>query len=171
MNNGHMMGEDDVLNVLTGLADAGLKAWVDGGWGVDALLGTTSRTHDDLDLVVHAGEIDTVREALTQTGFTIVLRDWLPNALALADHEGRSVDLHPVAPSLDGGGDQTLLDGGTFHYPPPVAGSIGGTRVLCVDASTQLLCHTGYALTDKDHHDIARLRSHLNARSGADPTP
>jgi lincosamide nucleotidyltransferase A/C/D/E len=150
--------EHDVLEVLTKLADAGLTAWVDGGWGVDALLGVTTREHQDLDLVVRLDEIDSVREVLAGLGFTTVLRDWLPNALALADEAGRSVDLHPVTRSPDGGGDQEVLGGGRFHYPAPVEGVIGGRSVACVDVATQLLCHAGYDLTDKDRQDVSHLR-------------
>ena len=47
-----MMTAPDVLGVLSRLDDARLTAWVDGGWGVDALLEETTRDHDDLDLAV-----------------------------------------------------------------------------------------------------------------------
>jgi lincosamide nucleotidyltransferase A/C/D/E len=95
---------------------------------------------------------------LARAGFTTVLCNWLPNALVLADEVGRSVDLHPVTRSPDGGGDQEVLGGGHFHYPAPVVGVIGGRSVRCVDAVTQLLCHTGYEPTDKDRQDVAHLR-------------
>ncbi len=153
-----MMREQEVLDVLALLADAGLTAWVDGGWGVDALLGVTTREHADLDLVVRLDEIESVRQVLVRAGFTTVLRDWLPNAPALADDGGRSVDLHPVTRAPDGGGEQAVLGGGSFHYPPPVPGVIGGRPVRCVDARTQLLCHSGYEHSDKDRQDVARLR-------------
>ncbi len=153
------MRDQDVLDVLALLAGAGLTAWVDGGWGVDALLGATTRQHADLDLVVRLDEIASVREVLALAGFTTVLRDWLQNALAVADDEGRSVDLHPVTHSPDGGGDQAALgSGGPFHYPAPVWGVIGGRPVRCVDAATQLLCHSGYRPTEKDRQDIDHLR-------------
>jgi lincosamide nucleotidyltransferase A/C/D/E len=161
-DNAVMMGEQDVVDVLGLLADRGLTAWVDGGWGVDALLGVTTREHDDLDLVVRLDEIDNVRAALDRAGFTTVLRDWLPTALAVADHTGRSVDLHPVTRSPDGGGDQALVDGGTFHYPAPVRGLIGGEVVSCVDSATQMVCHTGYEPTEKDRQDMANLRQRFS---------
>ena len=41
---------NDVLATLALLGRAGVTAWVDGGWGVDALLGVISRVHSDLDL-------------------------------------------------------------------------------------------------------------------------
>jgi lincosamide nucleotidyltransferase A/C/D/E len=151
------MNADDVLATLKLLDDAGTNTWVDGGWGVDALLGETSRTHADLDLVVSADDLPAVRAALANAGFHRILRDWLPTALAVADETGREVDLHPVSPTPDGGGDQRQPDGGTFHYPPPVAGTIGGRPVRCIDAQTQVLCHLGYEPTVKDRSDMGRL--------------
>jgi lincosamide nucleotidyltransferase A/C/D/E len=159
-----VMREPDVHDVLRLFADAGLTAWVDGGWGVDALLGVVTREHSDLDLVVYLDEVHLARSVLARAGFTTLLRDWLPTALAVADDGGRSVDLHPVQRTPDGGGDQALLDGGNFHYPPPVQGMISGRPVRCVDAATQLLCHTGYDLTDKDRQDIAHLRRRVDLR-------
>jgi lincosamide nucleotidyltransferase A/C/D/E len=48
------MGIDvaDVLAVLDALAHAGCRAWVGGGWGVDALVGRPTRSHRDLDLAI-----------------------------------------------------------------------------------------------------------------------
>ena len=36
--------------VLDILERAGIEVWVDGGWGIDALLGLETRAHRDLDL-------------------------------------------------------------------------------------------------------------------------
>jgi lincosamide nucleotidyltransferase A/C/D/E len=48
----------DVLDILDRLDVAGIEWWVDGGWGVDALLGAETRPHDDLDLVVRREHIE-----------------------------------------------------------------------------------------------------------------
>lgn len=154
-----MMPESDVIEVLDLLASTGTTVWVDGGWGVDALIGETTRDHSDLDLVVLLDDVDLIRTTLHQIGFTIVVRDWLPVALAVADAAGREIDLHPITATAEGGGNQLQPDGGQFHYPPPVAGSIGGHEVQCVDAATQVLCHVGYELTEKDRRDMARLHA------------
>jgi lincosamide nucleotidyltransferase A/C/D/E len=37
------------------LDQEGVRAWLDGGWAVDALLGRQTRLHSDLDLAVVAG--------------------------------------------------------------------------------------------------------------------
>src|SRR5882757_505237 len=105
------MKEVDVLVVLDALEEAGLTAWVDGGWGIDALVGETTRAHSDLDLVVLLPQVDAVQEILEEIGYDKVLRDWLPVAIALADAQGREIDLHPVSPLPEGGGTQALSDG------------------------------------------------------------
>lgn len=163
-----MMTASDVLEVLGRLEVAGLTVWVDGGWGVDALVGETTRDHADLDLVVLAPELGAVRSLLGEVGHRTVLRDWLPTSIALADGQGREVDLHPVTPTSDGGGDQPQLGGGSFHYPPPTSGVIGGRRVACVDAATQVRCHLGYLPQAKDRHDLRLLHERLGVEL---PTP
>ena len=35
----------------------GLAFWIDGGWGVDALLGEQTRPHSDLDLAVKLDDL------------------------------------------------------------------------------------------------------------------
>nr|WTB36384.1 amino acid transporter [Streptomyces sp. NBC_00830] len=147
----------DVVEILDLLERAGATAWVDGGWGVDALLGEATREHSDLDLVVLLDQVPLVRSTLGQAGFTNVLRDWLPTALAVADDAYREIDLHPITSTADGGGHQLLPDGAQFHYPAPGMGRIGGREVRCVDAATQMQCHAGYEPTAKDRQDVVRL--------------
>jgi lincosamide nucleotidyltransferase A/C/D/E len=151
-----VMTAGDVLEVLDLLASAGVEAWVDGGWGVAALLGTETREHDDLDVAVPISGVGTVREALGSAGFT-TLRDWLPTALAMGDQGAREVDVHPLTPTPDGGGDQAQLRGPPFHYPPPTGGIVGGRAVRCVPAEAQLRAHLGYPPTSKDRHDLKLL--------------
>lgn len=136
---------------------AGVSPWVDGGWGVDALLGYQSRPHADLDIVIPESAVPAAREALTAAGFS-VLRDWLPTALAMRHEDGREVDLHPVTPTEDGGGDQQLPPPEPpFHYDAPTTGVISGTQVTCVDAATQLRAHTRYEPQPEDHADVEAL--------------
>ncbi len=147
----------EVLAVLDDLEAHGVLAWVDGGWGVDALLGEQTRDHDDLDLVIDRQALDAAREQFLDAGFALE-RDWLPTTIALRHPDGRAVDLHPVVPTEDGGGDQTLLEGtGTFHYLPPTTGLIGGRRVRCCPVETQVATHLGYEPDEGDVTDMRRL--------------
>lgn len=150
----------DVLEVLDLLEGAGIRPWVDGGWGIDALLGEQTRRHDDLDLAIPAGGVRAAHAALEGLGFA-VLRDWLPVTLAMRDPAGREVDLHPLEPTGDGGGDQAQRDRPPFHYAPPVRGVVGGRSVPCVPAETQVRAHLGYPPTAKDHRDVRLLGERL----------
>ena len=147
----------EVLRLLGWLNSAEAQTWVDGGWGVDALLQEQNREHSDLDLVVNREHLADVMSILCLQGFTVI-RDWLPNAIAFRDSTGAEVDLHPVDITLDGGGDQIQLDGKSrWHYSPPVHGVIAGSPVLCCSLQDQFSCHQGYEPRDHDRADVARL--------------
>jgi lincosamide nucleotidyltransferase A/C/D/E len=152
-----LVDPDQVLAILDQLTADGATAWVDGGWGVDALIGRRTRDHDDLDLVVDIDAVGLVTGLLAEGGFEIV-RDWLPTALAFAHADGRKVDLHPVERTSDGGGDQIQLDGTTrWHCDPPVTGMIGGRTVTCCSLQSQIASHLGYKPDDDDFADMRAL--------------
>ncbi len=148
------MTAEQVLGVLDQLAALGCDAWVDGGWGVDALLGRQTRPHGDLDLVIPAATLERVRTALEREGFAVLL-DELPSSISFRHPDGREVDLHPVEPTPDGGGDQVQRDGSRWHYGAPTTGTIGGRDVRCLTAETQIRAHDGYEL---DEGDVADMR-------------
>jgi lincosamide nucleotidyltransferase A/C/D/E len=137
------MEAGDVLDVLTALDRQDIYYWVDGGWGVDCLLGEQTRNHADLDLVVPRPQGPETHARLMSRGYDVI-RDWLPTTIAFRDHAGREVDLHPVDMTEDGGGDQVLQDGSTWHYAPPMEGTIDGTRDRCAPAEQQIYMHLGY---------------------------
>src|SRR6266496_3049537 len=59
----------DVIEVLDWLDAVGVAVWVDGGWGVDALVGEETRNHADLDLALDSNHLDVARRALEKRGF------------------------------------------------------------------------------------------------------
>jgi lincosamide nucleotidyltransferase A/C/D/E len=151
----------DVLDVLTILREAQVgKLWLDGGWGIDALLGAQHRDHDDLDLVVPVDELATVIDALEEVGFSIS-EDARPTRLALTDRAGHVVDLHPVRIDAAGNAWQTGAgpDGTDAKYPADgfTSGWVGGQTVDCIGPDVQVLHHLGYEPKDRDREDIARL--------------
>ena len=65
------MLRDDVFDVLDALDAAGVRHWVAGGWGVDALVGFQTRAHRDLDLTVDADHYDRCLASLADLGYII----------------------------------------------------------------------------------------------------
>jgi len=89
------------------LQHAGIDVWLDGGWGVDALLGRQTREHADLDVVVALADVEAITHVLSQRGFG-VSEDELPTRFVLQDQRGRHVDFHTVSFEPEGGGIQQL---------------------------------------------------------------
>jgi lincosamide nucleotidyltransferase A/C/D/E len=151
---------NEVLSVIGALQAGGLRVWVDGGWGVDALLGEVSRPHDDVDLVVELSALANVFECLSDLGFS-VREDLLPVRVVMRSPEGRQIDLHPVIFDDDGTGWQVRAspDGSDCPYPAEgfTIGRILGVAVPCLSAQLQLDHHTGYVPRDRDRKDMARL--------------
>ncbi|HEX6699360.1 MAG TPA: hypothetical protein VF101_01370, partial [Gaiellaceae bacterium] len=63
------MAAREVVRLLDLLQSADVAVWLDGGWGVDALLGEETREHDDLDLVVELSDVPQLTEALVGAGY------------------------------------------------------------------------------------------------------
>jgi lincosamide nucleotidyltransferase A/C/D/E len=146
-----------VLELLAVLRSNGVEATLDGGWGVDALLGRETRAHEDLDLVVALGDVPRIEAALRPLGFARH-EDQLPVRCVLR-RGGEQLDLHTVSFDAAGGGVQPQPGGGSFRYPPEgfVTGRVGDAAVPCVSASVQILCHQGYVPTAKDAQDVLAL--------------
>lgn len=53
----------------------GITVWVDGGWGVDALLGRHTRPHRDLDIALRHSDVPKLRALLGERSYQDVLRD------------------------------------------------------------------------------------------------
>ena len=153
------------LALLAALDAAGVPAIVDGGWGVDALLRTQTREHDDLDLVVALGAVGRIRAALARLDFSLH-EDHLPVRVVLRSGSGEQLDFHTVEFDAEGGGVQPQPSGKTFRYPPEgfVAGAIDGVPVTCISADVQLVCHLGYTPTAKDARDVLLLCERFGLR-------
>ncbi|HVX17460.1 MAG TPA: hypothetical protein VHA73_05450 [Acidimicrobiales bacterium] len=137
----------DVLRVLGALRGAGLAVWLDGGYGVDALLGTQTRDHSDLDIVIELAHVNDVRDALNRLGFSLA-EDYLPTRAVLRAADGRSIDLHPVTFDEHGTGWQHAASPHGTDCPYPAEGfgegRVTGDAVPCLTATLQVAHHSGY---------------------------
>jgi lincosamide nucleotidyltransferase A/C/D/E len=158
----------EVLRVLAELDAVGMRAFVAGGWGVDALVGRQTRVHRDLDLALDVTH-STLERALgaLKTLDYCVETDWRPSRVELAAPAARWVDLHPVVFDDQGTGWQANInDLPPFRYPPHAftGGLISGCGVRCLSVAQQLLFHCGYPPRPHDLADVALLQG-LQARS------
>jgi lincosamide nucleotidyltransferase A/C/D/E len=159
-----------LLRVLERLEGGGIDVWLDGGWGVDALLGRETREHDDLDLVVELRDLARVVELLAELGYELVAGS-APGSMVLVDREGRQVDVHPVALDAEGGGVYEMDDGASWVYPAEGfsgRGTVNGRPVRCLSPEVQVLVHAGYELTDKDYRELYLLRERFGVEIPAD---
>jgi lincosamide nucleotidyltransferase A/C/D/E len=157
-----MMDLAGTLAVLDCLRDRRIPCWVDGGWGIDALLGEQTQDHEDLDLVVAEADVPAAEAALRPLGYRHdgAAEPGLPARFVLRDDGGRQVDLHPVVFDGDGNGWQALGDGAWGAYPADgltADGRIGERRVRCLTPALQLRHHLGYPPSDDDRHDLRLL--------------
>ncbi|MFG3135884.1 nucleotidyltransferase domain-containing protein [Streptomyces sp. NPDC048211] len=156
-----MMSASDVLSVLSVVREAGADVVIAGGWGVDALLGEETRSHQDLDLLHRREQEPALVAALTAAGYGETL-DRRPVRFVLSHPSGLEIDLHPLQFAPDGSATQSSFDPDKpFRYPAEcfVTGTIGGTRVRCISAERQADFHQGYDPGAADLHDMARLRA------------
>jgi hypothetical protein len=150
------MSAEDVVAIVRRLQRAGLPVWLDGGWGVDALVRRQTRPHDDLDVVVRIEDVAAVERELAALGYERA-GGGPPMSFESVDAEGRQVDVHPIAAD----GAYVNRDGTIWHYPLrglAGKGAVAGQGVDCLTAETQVICHGGYELDDDDLHDLRLLR-------------
>ena len=130
----------DVLQLMTLFEQAHIEVILDGGWGVDALLGEQTRTHADLDIVLLYQDVPRP--------------DTRPVNFVMGDAHGRQVDIHTYTLDRENHPEQGL------DYPLESlrgTGSILGHAVRCIDARNMVQFHTGYTLDQDDYLDVKAL--------------
>jgi lincosamide nucleotidyltransferase A/C/D/E len=145
---------EDVIEVLAALDAGGIDYWVDGGWGIDALVGEQTRIHHDLDLGVSRDDVARVEALLPQ------LRRESEKASFYTDERGRAVDLMLVERSQAGQFEQQLPEGGRLRYAESethASGCIGGRLVRCATVALQREHRNRPNATDQDRTDVAVL--------------
>jgi len=152
----------DASRIVGQLEAAGLVVWLDGGWGVDALLGRQTRPHQDLDLVIARDNLAAAQQTLAVAGFShdATVVPGLPARLVLIDTDGREVDLHPVIFDRHGYGWQDLGADAWGAYPVKeltAIGVIAGRSMRCKTPTLEVRHRLGYPLSATDRHDLALL--------------
>jgi lincosamide nucleotidyltransferase A/C/D/E len=150
-----------VRDLLVSLREVGIQVWLDGGWGVDALLGRETRAHHDVDIIVTVNDVPKLLDVCHWKDFTI-REGSPPHAFVLADGFGHQVDVHAVTFNSDGSAAHRMDAEQDWMFSAESfagSGAIGGMQVSCLSAEAQVRCHAqGYAPTNKDVGDMELLR-------------
>jgi lincosamide nucleotidyltransferase A/C/D/E len=149
-----------LIDLLVCLETSGITVWVDGGWGIDALLGEQTRAHDDLDLVARLDDVARLEAALAERGYATV-HGAPPTSYEMVDAQGHQVDVHPVSFAPTGEGVYKMESGEDWVYPASAftgTGAILGRRVACLTPEVAMVGHTtGYELDAAHQRDVEAL--------------
>lgn len=179
------MHAKDVCELYLLLQHHGVQLWLDGGWGIDALLERQTRPHKDLDAFVKTADLATLTYVLQNHGFSLK-EIWSENrwisypqpvclienpdqhgeiatAFVLHDQRGHEIDIH-AGDFNDTGGFIPAWNCNLIFTPDALTGRgmIAGLPVQCLSAVMHLRTHSGYELQPKDLHDLTYLRDHFN---------
>ena len=145
----------------------GITIWLDGGWAVDAAIGTQTRPHKDVDVILALSDVPKLQLILGDRGFA-VREGIVPHSFVLADSTGLEVDVHSVRFDERGDGIYRMQNGENWIFTREAlsgSGRIGGKAVRCLTPEAQVECHAfGYTPVEKDFRDM----EHLAARFGVD---
>jgi lincosamide nucleotidyltransferase A/C/D/E len=155
-----MMDSKDVVSFCTQIEKLGIEMWINGGWGVDALLGGQTRPHNDLDIFIEEKDVARLRELLETEGYKeIKLEIARPYNFVLGDSMGREIDVHVITYDEEGRIIYGPIENGDI-YPPDLfsgVGVINGKKVKCISPEWTVKWHTGYEPKEKDFQDVSAL--------------
>jgi lincosamide nucleotidyltransferase A/C/D/E len=163
------MSAQDAIALVRLIEAHGITVWVDGGWGVDALLGAQTRPHRDLDIAISHHDVPGLRAILESRGFTDVPRDDTRDSnFVIGDDRGLQVDVHSFLFDADGRNIYGCA------YPAESltgAGTIDGQAVRCISPEWIVRFHTGYAVDSDDYRDVRAICSRFGIAIPADYAP
>jgi lincosamide nucleotidyltransferase A/C/D/E len=150
----------DVIELHTTLRKLGVEIWIDGGWGVDALLGEQTRSHSDLDIAIEERDVPMLCQFLQTRGYRYIkikeARAW---NFVLGDDNGREVDVHVIVFDDRGNGLYGPPEKGEMYPAASLTGTgkIQGHPVRCISSEWAVKFHSGYQLKEKDFQDVSAI--------------
>ena len=149
------MNEHTLVDFLKAIEAIGVTVWIGGGWGIDALIGSQTRPHDDIDIYINKKYGELFVKMLLEKGYSETITEYTTEEHTVwRDSSGRVVDLH-LLEIVSG-----EINFAGYTFPTSVLdgeGIISGLAVKCFTADAQLLFHQGYEHSEKDIHDVKLL--------------
>lgn len=155
-----MVSIKDAIEIINYAKTLGIQVWLDGGWGVDALLKEQTRAHNDIDLFIEEKNKEIFINLLLAKEFNEVIEIYTTNDHTVwKDKLGRIIDLHIFRLN----NNEIIYDGMKFSIDIfNGKGKIGNIEVNCVNAEAQVSFHLGYEFGEKDVHDVKLLCERFN---------
>ena len=125
MNKKEIVTKENLIEVLDLLDSMEMRYWIDGGWGIDILLGKQNREHRDIDVDFDGEFTDALLNKLKEIGYEIVV-DWSPSRIELYHPELSYIDIHPLIINEDGSARQADPQGGCMSLKQ------NGFRLQCL---------------------------------------
>jgi lincosamide nucleotidyltransferase A/C/D/E len=149
------MKAEDVVEVLRLMEENRIDVHVDGGWGVDALLGQRTRSHEDVDIAVVHKDVPALRKLLDARGYReLPSPDAKDFNFVLSDSHGRKIDVHSY--TFDQQGNHVY----GIAYPIDSLtgrGVINGHPIKCISVEWAVKFHTQYEPDETDFQDVQAL--------------
>ena len=149
-----------LVELLHLFESAAIPVWLDGGWGVDALLQRQTRPHADVDIIPRVADVPKLLDLLGPLGF-VLRKGQPPHVFVLGNQSGLELDIHAVIFDEQGNAIHRMENGDTWLFQAEAftgRGILGGLTVHCLSPAAQVQCHAqGYAPTEKDLRDMELL--------------
>jgi lincosamide nucleotidyltransferase A/C/D/E len=153
------MTANDAIDLVQLFDRHQIELYIDGGWGVDALLGRQTRTHADLDIAVEHKDVAQIRAMLEDRGYGDVPRqDTSDYNFVLGDSQGHHIDIHSY--TFDRSGNNVYGIAYPFESLTGT-GLINGHPVKCISPEWIVKFHCGYEFDRDDYLDVKALCQHF----------
>lgn len=156
------MDANEAISIYKLLEENGVSITIDGGWGIDALIGKQTRNHADLDIALEHKYVPALRKVLEQRGYSDTHRmDSKEFNFVLADDKGHEIDVHSY--TFDAKGNNIY----GIAYPIESLtgkGQLNGFEVRCITLEYVIQFHENYEPDEEDLQDIKALIEKFNIK-------
>lgn len=163
-----VMTANEVVKIHQDLEDLGIKIIIDGGWGVDALLGEQTRAHKDIDFLIELKDVEKTKKYFLDKDFEYSTEEENTWWHFMLEKGSTEIDIHVIELDESGNGIYGPKEHGAVFPAEALTGtgSINGIEVNCLSADYRIHCltvdygiitRTGYELKNTDYIDVVAL--------------
>lgn len=158
--------KNSFLMIVDLLTEMKIRFWVEGGWGIDVLIGKQTRDHRDIDIDFDAAAESRLLKKLSELDFQITT-DERPTRVEFYHPKYGFLDLHPFDLSQAGIMKQADPAGGWFELEAEwfTTSVFEGRNIPCVSFEGQKLFHSGYELREVDRTDLKNLHTAFSEKN------